>query len=195
MLCSAQAETRISGESTKVTQDTSAALRPVIRLKPALPTSRPDKALAYPSTPVSITLPVPKPDLEDVFPRSTATISEMIRKQTGLNAVSEMQLTLRAGEGIGALLRRSGYDSMKISAAVKAIAGKANLRRLQIGTQFQVTNQGFRFMAKPGRDVYVIHHPESGWLALTALRPTESYISFLKAPLKNLSISLRWLLA
>ena len=83
-----------------------------------------------------------------------------------------MQLSLRAGEGIGALLRRGGYDSKKISAAVNAIAGKASLRRLQIGTKFQITDKGFRFIAKPGRDLYVIQHPDSGWLALTALRPS-----------------------
>ena len=112
-------------------------MQPVIRTQPVLPTSRPDKALAYPNNPVSITLPVPKPALEDVFPISTASVSEMIRKQTGLNAVDEVQLSLRAGEGIGALLRRGGYDSTKISAAVNAVAGKANLRQLQIGTNFR----------------------------------------------------------
>ena len=35
--------------------------------------------------------------------------------------------------------------SKKISAAVNAIAGKASLRRLQIGTKFQITEKGFRF--------------------------------------------------
>jgi murein DD-endopeptidase MepM/ murein hydrolase activator NlpD len=178
MLCLAHANTRISGESTQAAQDTPAPMRPIIQLKPVLPTSRPDKALAYPSNPVSITLPAPKPALEDVFPKSTATISEMIRKQTGLHAVDEVQLSLREGEGIGALLRRGGYDSTKISAAVNAIAGKASLRQLQIGTKFQVTDKGFRFMAKPGRDVYVIQYPDNGWRALTALRPIESYVSF-----------------
>ena len=29
--------------------------------------------------------------------------------KTGLNAVGEVELSLRAGEGIGALLRRGGY--------------------------------------------------------------------------------------
>ena len=178
MLCLAHADTRISGEAAQATQDTLTPMRPVIQLQPVLPTSRPDKALAYPSNPVSITLPVQKPALEDVFPRSTATISEMIRKQTGLKAVDEVQLSLRAGEGIGALLRRGGYSSAKISAAVSAITGKASLRRLQIGTKFQVTDKGFRFMAKPGRDIYVIQYPDDGWLALTALRPIESYVSF-----------------
>ena len=137
----AHAETDISAELTYQTQDTLEPMRPVIQMKPILPISRPDKALAYPNNPVSITLPVPKPALEVVFPRSTATIGEMIRKQTGLNAVDEVQLSLRAGEGIGALLRRAGYDSTKISAAVDAISGKASLRRLQIGTNFQLQHQ------------------------------------------------------
>ena len=178
MLGSARAESQINGISSQASQDTLAPMRPFIQLRPVLPTSRPDRALAYQNNPVSITLPVPKPLLEDVFPRSTATVGEMIRKQTGLNVVDEVQLSLRAGEGIGALLRRGGYDPIKISGAVNAITGKANLRRLQIGTEFQVADQGFRFMAKPGRDVFVIQHPNSGWLALTALRPIESYVSF-----------------
>jgi murein DD-endopeptidase MepM/ murein hydrolase activator NlpD len=185
MPCLVHAETLISSESTQVAQNTFGPMQPVIRTQPVLPTSRPDKALAYPNNPVSITLPVPKPALEDVFPISTASVSEMIRKQTGLNAVDEVQLSLRAGEGIGALLRRGGYDSKKISAAVNAIAGKARLRRLQIGTKFQITDKGFRFIAKPGRDLYVIQHPDSGWLALTALRPIDSYLSFFQGAVEG----------
>ena len=172
------AEPQIEYTSTQTAQHISPPLRPNIQTKQALPTGRPDKALAYPNNPVSITLPVSKPELKDVFPRSTTTISEMIRKQTGLNTVDEVQLSLRAGEGVGALLRRGGYDSAKISAAVHAIADKASLRRLQIGTKFQIAEKGFRFMAKPGRDIYVIQHQDSGWLALTALRPVDSYVSF-----------------
>ena len=61
------AETLISGESTQVAQNTFGPMQPVIRTQPVLPTSRPDKALAYPNNPVSITLPVPKPELEDVM--------------------------------------------------------------------------------------------------------------------------------
>jgi murein DD-endopeptidase MepM/ murein hydrolase activator NlpD len=185
MPCLVNAEILTSDESTQVARNTFGPMQPVIRTQPVLPTSRPDKALAYPNNPVSITLPVPKPALDDVFPLSTATVSEMIRKQTGLNAVDEVQLSLRAGEGIGALLRRGGYDSKKISAAVNAIADKASLRRLQIGTNFQITDKGFRFTAKPGRDLYVIQHPDSGWLALTALRPIDSYVSFFQGAVEG----------
>ena len=185
MPCLVHAETRISRESTQLAQNTFGQMQPVVREQPVLPTGRPDRALAYPNNPVSITLPVPKPALEDVFPISTATVSEMIREQTGENAIDEVQLSLRVGEGIGALLRRGGYDSKKISAAVNAIAGKASLRRLQIGTKFQITDKGFRFIAKPGRDLYVIQHPDSGWLALTALRPIDSYLSFFQGAVEG----------
>ena len=185
MPCLVHAGTLISGEPTHVAQNTFRLMQPVLRTQPVLPTSRPDRALAYPNKPVSITLPVPKPALEDVFPISTATVSEMILKQTGLNSFDEVQLSLRAGEGIGALLRRGGYDSKKISAAVNAIADKANLRRLQIGTKFHITDKGFRFIAKPGRDLYVIQHPESGWLALTTLRPIDSYVSFFQGAVEG----------
>jgi hypothetical protein len=172
------ADSRITYESAELFRDTFEPMQPVFRAPPILPKRRPDIASAYPAVSVSISLPVPKPALKDVFPRSTATISEMIRAQTGLNAVDELQLTLRAGEGIGALLRRGGYDSTKISAAVDAVSGKASLRRLQIGTKFQVADKGFKFLLKPGHDLYVIEHPESGWFALKALRPIESYVSF-----------------
>ena len=119
------AGTRVSGELTGSIDDTHTQMHPITREKPVLPTSKPDAALAYTSVPVSITPPTPKPSLEDIFPRSTNTINEMIRAQTGLNAVGEVQLSLRAGEGIGALLRRGGYDPKKISAAVDALSGKA----------------------------------------------------------------------
>ena len=185
MPCLVHAKTLVSGESKQLVRNTFEPMQPVIQAQPILPTSRPDQALAYPNKPVSITLPVPKPLLEDVFPISTATVSEMIQKQTGLSAVGEVQLSLRAGEGIGALLRRGGYDPKKISAAVNAIADKASLRRLQICTKFQITDKGFRFIAKPGRDLYVIQHPDSGWLALTALRPIDSYVSFFQGAVKG----------
>ena len=40
-------------------------------------------------------------------------------------------------------------------------------------------------MAKPGRDLYVIQHPDSGWLALTALRPIDRYVSFFQAAVEG----------
>jgi murein DD-endopeptidase MepM/ murein hydrolase activator NlpD len=177
-LISAQAETGVARESVKSLHVAFAPMEPIFQTAPALPTSRPDPALAYPAIPVSIIPPVSKPALIDVLPKSTETIGEMIRTQTGLESGAETELKLRDGEGIGALLRRAGYSPASIAKAIDAVSGKASLRRLQIGTKFQVTLQGFRFSTKPGRDIYVIQYPDSGWLALTALRPTDRYMNF-----------------
>ena len=175
---SAQAETGVARESVKSHHVTFAPMEPVFQTAPTLPTSRPDPALAYSAIPVSIIPPVSKPALIDVLPKSTKMISEMIRSQTGLDSGAETELELRNGEGIGALLRRAGYDSVSTAKAIDAVSGKVSLRYLQIGTKFQVASQGFRFSTKLGRDIYVIQHPDSGWLALTALRPIDRYMNF-----------------
>jgi len=155
-----------------------APMEPVFQAAPTLPTGRPDPARAYPAAPVSISLPASKPALTEILPKSTKMIADMIRQQAGLVSGDEKILRLRAGEGIGALLRRAGYSANDIASAIEAVADKVSLRRLQIGSVFQVAPEGFRFSAKPDRDIYVINHPESGWLALSALRPVDHYISF-----------------
>ncbi len=174
-----------SSELAKPNLAAFAPMQPVFQKPTALPKRRPDPALAYPGIPVSIALPAPKPSLSDVLPKSTATVGEMIRAQTGVYAGKEIQLTLQAGEGIAALLRRAGYDSVSIAAAVDAVADKASLRRLRIGTKFQVAKKGFRFSVKLGQDIFVIHSHKYGWAALTALRPTESYITFFQGAING----------
>ena len=177
----AQADVSLYSESSKPLTLHNAAyapMEPVFQAAPTLPTGRPDPARAYPAAPVSISLPASKPALTEILPKSTKMIADMIRQQTGLVSGDEKILRLRAGEGIGALLRRAGYSANDIASAIEAVADKVSLRRLQIGSVFQVAPEGFRFSAKPNRDIYVINHPESGWLALSALRPVDHYISF-----------------
>jgi len=143
-----------------------------------LPKSRPDPALYFPADPVEITVPAPRPKIEDVLPKSTITIGEMIRQQTGRDSTDETTLTLKPGEGIAAVLKRGGYPARTIATIVSAMKDKVNLRRLQIGTRFQIAEHGFRFSVKSGRDIYVINHPDSGWLTLTAIRPVDTYMKF-----------------
>ena len=175
---STHAETGTPRESVKSLHVAFAPMEPVFQTAIALPKSRPDPALAYPAIPVSIIPPVSKPALIDVFPKSTKTVGEMIRVQTGSESGAETEFKLRSGEGIAAVLRRAGYNSASIARAIDAVSGKVSLRRLQIGTKFQVAPRGFRFSTTPGRDIYVILHPDSGWLALTAIRPTDRYMNF-----------------
>ncbi len=155
-------------------------MQPVFQTQPALPKSRPDPALMFAAESVEIMLPVSKPHIEDVLPKSTLTVAEMIEQQTGQITSKEVSLTLRPGEGIGAVLGRGGYSGNKIANAITAVSSKVNLRRLRIGTDFQIADQGFRFSVKSGRDIYVFNDPEIGWLALTAIRPVDSYIHLAK---------------
>ncbi len=178
-------KSRGNDESAKPIHAAFEPMQPVFQKSLALPKSKPDPALAYPIIPVSITLPSSKPSLADVLPKSTATVGEMIRGQTGVYAGDENQFTLQKGEGIAALLQRAGYDSASIAAAVDAIAGKASLRRLQLGTKFQVASKGFRFSAKPGQDLFVIKYHKNDWAALTAIRPVERYITFFQGTING----------
>ena len=83
-LVTAQAESGLARESAKSLHVAFAPMEPIFQTAPALPTSRPDPALAYPAIPVSIIPPMSKPALIDVLPKSTKMIGEMIRSQTGL---------------------------------------------------------------------------------------------------------------
>lgn len=154
------------------------ALEPIFHSEMPVPQARPDIAMAYPATPVDISVPQPKPRIEDILPKSTRTLGEMVEAETGLGIVSEAAYSLKSGEGLGQLLRRAGYSQSDIAAAITAIQGKARLRALPIGKTFTISEHGFVFSVKAGRDIYALRHPDSGWIGVTALRPVERYLAF-----------------
>jgi len=160
-------------------------MQPVIHTKPALPKPRPDPALAYDLQPVEIALPHAKPSLHDILPLSTLTLAETIKAQTGYDTTSESIYRLRAGEGVGAILKRAGYNAADTAAAIEAATSKASLRRLQIGMVFTIADHGFRFSVKPGMDIYILRHPESGWIAINAIRPIETFIAFIQGSIDD----------
>ncbi len=179
-----------------------APMLPVHQTSTPLPKSRPDPAFAYSAEQVSITLPKPRPKFVDILPKSTMTIAEMFDQLAQLNSddtnnisssdigpsdigpnhenMAQTSLKLRSGEGIAALLQRAGYKPNAIANALQSMTGKADLRRLQIGTSFDIAANGFRFSIKSGRDIYVLNHPVTGWLALTAIRPVDTFLNFSK---------------
>lgn len=161
------------------------ALEPIFYSDMPLPTARPDISLAYPGTEVDITVPQSKPNIDDILPHATKTLAEMVRLQTGLTSAGESVYALKSGEGLGKLLRRAGYDQNDIAGSISAVQGKARLRALAIGMKFTVNEHGYVFRSKAGRDIYAIKHPESGWLALTALRPVEKYLTFATGEIKD----------
>ena len=160
-------------------------MQPVIQTEPALPKPRPDPALAYDLQPVEIALPHAKPSLHDILPLSTLTLAETIKAQTGYDTTSESIYKLRAGEGVGAILKRAGYSAADTAAAIEAATSKASLRRLQIGMVFTIAEHGFRFSVKPGMDIYILRHPESGWIAINAIRPIETFITFIQGSIDD----------
>ena len=160
-------------------------MQPVIQTDPALPKPRPDPALAYDLLPVEIALPHAKPSLHDILPLSTLTLAETIKAQTGYNTTSESIYKLRAGEGVGAILKRAGYSAADTTAAIDVATSKASLRRLQIGMVFTIAEHGFRFSVKPGMDIYIIRHPDSGWIAINAIRPIETFIAFIQGSIDD----------
>ena len=162
-----------------------APMHTVVKNKPTLPRQRPDPALAYGLQPVDIPLPKSKPALHDILPISTVTLAETIKAQTGRNSTGESIFLLRSGEGVGAILMRAGYSAADIAAAIGAASKKASLRRLQIGMRFTIAEHGFRFSVKPGMDIYILRDPESGWIAINAIRPVETYISFIQGTIND----------
>ena len=160
-------------------------MQPVIQTEPALPKPRPDPALAYDLQPVEIALPHAKPSLHDILPLSTLTLAETIKAQTGYDTTSESIYKLRAGEGVGAILKRAGYSAADTATAIEAATSKASLRRLQIGMVFTIAEHGFRFSVKPGMDIYILRHPESGWIAINAIRPIETFIAFIQGSIDD----------
>ena len=162
-----------------------APMQPIIQTESALPKPRPDPALAYDVQSVDIMLPLSKPSLKDILPISTETVAEMIRAQTGYDAIYESDYKLRAGEGVGTILRRAGYSAADTTAAIEAATNKADLRRLQIGVTFTVSEHGFRFSVKPGIDIYILRHPDNGWIAINAIRQVETYVAFIQGSIDD----------
>ena len=154
------------------------AMVPVHQASFAIPTSRPDKALSYGSKTVTIQLPQSKPALESIFPVSTAHLADMIRELTGQESEKEADFQLKSGDGLANVLRRAGYSNIDIANSVSAIQTRISLRSLPVGLRITVSDLGYRFTARDGRDIYAFKDAESGWLAIRAIRPVDTYLTF-----------------
>ncbi|MDB2390478.1 peptidoglycan DD-metalloendopeptidase family protein [Alphaproteobacteria bacterium] len=156
----------------------SGAMVPVHQASFAIPTSRPDKALYYGTKPVDIEIPQSKPALDSIFPVSTARLGDMIRMQTGQQSDTEADYQLKSGDGLANVLRRAGYSNTDIANSVTAIQTRISLRTLPVGMNITISDLGYRFTTRDGRDIYALKDPESGWLALRAIRPVDTYLTF-----------------
>ena len=154
------------------------AMVPVHQASFAIPTSRPDKALSYGTESVSIELPQSKPALDSIFPVSTAYLGDMIRTQTGQQSDDEAEYKLKSGDGLANVLRRAGYSNTDIANSVTAIQTRTSLRTLPVGMKITISELGYRFTTRDGRDIYALKDPKSGWIAIRAIRPVDTYLTF-----------------
>ena len=162
----------------------------------ALPRARPDYLATLGGIAVAIETPTTRPDIIDILPQATADIEQMVRREAGQRISKIFDLTLSSGETLAKLLKKADFTNRDIASISKALTGRIDLRRLQIGTRFTAAldpqgqavalqvhlprnsqNQGA--FKKVYLDHYVIRHdgladPEiQGWQSIRAIRPVE----------------------
>lgn len=162
----------------------------------ALPRTRPDYLATLGGVRVAIETPTARPGIADILPQATANIEQMVRREAGQRISKIFDLTLSSGETLAKLLKKADFTNSDIASISKALSGRIDLRRLQIGTRFTAAldPQGQavalqvhlpRNSQKQGAfkniylDHYVIRHdgladPElQGWQSIRAIRPVE----------------------
>ena len=103
-----------------------------------IPLARPDVALSYGGQEVVVAIPKPRPTIEDAFGTSTATLSEMVAKESTAVAASETSLSLQSGETLSRIMQRAGFTKRDGANIIQLLAKRINVRRLQIGMTFTV---------------------------------------------------------
>ena len=69
-----------------------------------VPMARPDVAVSYGGVEVEIERPVMRPSVEDAFGTSTATLAEMVQKETMSLVTREASFQLKSGETLSKIL-------------------------------------------------------------------------------------------
>lgn len=149
-----------------------------------IPLSRPDAAISYGGALVDIATPRTRPTIAEAFGASTATLSEMILRETTSRAMNESQFQLQSGETLSKIMDRAGF-SRKIGATViQILAKRVNVRRLQIGMGFTVAYDadkepiGIHFKDKENFDHYILFDSEMSWFGFRTVRPVERYLVY-----------------
>ena len=149
-----------------------------------VPLKRPDPALVYGGLEVDIATPSPRPTPEEAFGTSTATVIDMLARETSTRAISEATFALKSGETLSKVMKRAGFDARQAANVILLMSQKVNVRRLQIGMTFTVAYDsdkmpvGVHFKDKANFDHYMLLDAEASWLALRTLRPVQKYLVY-----------------
>ena len=161
---------------------------------PAEPSPRPDFAFAWGGEIVQISTPRGRPSLLDMLPKSTATLAEMVSRETGRTVFSTVELILNRGDTLAKILKQAQFTNQDVAYVSEQLSRHINLRKLQIGTKFTAAlNQEKQpvalqlHMPKPARlrtdtltGVYFDHYvlrgeqDDADWIALKAVRPIDT---------------------
>jgi murein DD-endopeptidase MepM/ murein hydrolase activator NlpD len=159
------------------------------------PQPRPDFIEAWGGEIVDIALPTNRPALSAILPGSAASLTEMVRRETNQELLSEVTVTMAKGDTLAKLLARGGAPAQARSAISKALAVQMDLRRLQIGTKFtlgfdsdetvtalqvhvpRLKRSGLSRREGAYLDLFALKSEElGGWISLKALRPLSSQL-------------------
>ena len=149
-----------------------------------IPLARPDAAISYGGDVVDIAVPFQRPSMIDAFGTSTATLTEMVARETASRASSESQFKLQKGETLSAVMSRSGFAKSISASVIKLMAKRINVRRLQIGMTFTVAYNdkndpvGLHFKDRENFDHYIVYDAAQSWFAFRTLRPIERYLVY-----------------
>ena len=148
-----------------------------------VPMARPDVAVSYGGVEVEIELPVMRPSVEEAFGTSTATLAEMVQKETMSLVTREASFKLKSGETLSKILSRAGFSNRTSANVITQMSKRVNVRRLQIGMTFTVAYHddvpvGVHFKAKDEFDHYIVYDGAQNWFAFRTVRPVERYLVY-----------------
>ena len=149
-----------------------------------VPLSRPDPTSIYNDNIVEIALPTQRPSAEDAFGTSTATLKEMVARETTSLAASEETYLLRSGETLATILQRGGFSRTEAANLIKLLQSRINVRRLQIGMPFTIAYDSadkpiaLHYKDKSDFDYYILYNEELSWFAFRTVRPIQRYIVY-----------------
>ncbi len=102
------------------------------------PISRPNYYDLFQGNVVFISKPYPKPSFEKIFPLATKTIDETIIRETGEYTKFVKGFILKNGDTLGKILKKANFSNNNINLISETLSKKVNLRKLQIGTKFEI---------------------------------------------------------
>ena len=149
-----------------------------------VPLARPDVAASYGGLEVDIASPFPRPTIEDAFGTSTATLTEMVAKETTSRGKSEAVFKLQSGETLSKIMDRAGFERRIGAAVINLLAKRINVRRLQIGMTFTIAYDseknpvGVHFKDKNDFDHYIVYDEAQSWFAFRTVRPVQRYLVY-----------------